>query len=209
MLYKTASWRDPVNLLGDTYSTYTRRCLFSLRTCALNLGMLVGMLMRLVNFLVPNLDIFIFLKLVVTSKQFAATIILLLVTQLCLTFWDPMNCSQPGSSVHGILQGRILEWASMPSSWGSSWPKDQTRVSSIAGGFFTIWATREAHNYISGYYSLALEEKTCPRVWFSLLTIVLLSMGSQRVGHNWATEQQIIDEEMERKSGVRGSGHMK
>ena len=147
----------------------------------------------------------------VTSKQFAATIILLLVTQLCLTFWDPMNCSQPGSSVHGILQGRILEWASMPSSWGSSWPKDQTRVSSIAGGFFTIWATREAHNYIiSGYYySLALEEKTCPRVWFSLLTIVLLSMGSQRVGHNWATEQQIIDEEMERKSGVRGSGHMK
>ena len=77
--------------------------------------MLVGMLMRLVNFLVPNLDIFIFLKLVVTSKQFAATIILLLVTQLCLTFWDPMNCSQPGSSIHGILQA-ILEWDVISSS---------------------------------------------------------------------------------------------
>ena len=42
-----------------------------------------------------------------------------LVTQSCLTPCDPMHCSSPGSSVHGILQARILEWVAMPSSRGS------------------------------------------------------------------------------------------
>ena len=45
----------------------------------------------------------------------------------------------------GILQARILEWVAMPSSRGSSQPRDQTQVSHIAGGFFTIWATKEVH----------------------------------------------------------------
>ena len=49
--------------------------------------------------------------------------------QLCLTLCDPMDCSPPGSSVHGILQARILEWVAMPSSRGSSQPRDQTCVS--------------------------------------------------------------------------------
>ena len=44
--------------------------------------------------------------------------------QLCLTLCDPINCSPPGSSVHGILQARILEWVSMLSSRGSSPPRD-------------------------------------------------------------------------------------
>ena len=65
-----------------------------------------------------------------------------LVTQLCLTLCDPMDCSLPGSSVHGILQARILEWIAIPYSRGSSQPKDQTQVSYIAGRFFTIRATR-------------------------------------------------------------------
>ena len=52
-------------------------------------------------------------------------------------FCDPMDCSLSGSSVHGILQARILEWIAMPSSRGSSQPKDQTQVSWIAGRFFT------------------------------------------------------------------------
>ena len=51
--------------------------------------------------------------------------------QSCLTLCDPMDCSPPGSSVHGILQARILEWVAMPSSRGSSKPRDQT-VSSVA-----------------------------------------------------------------------------
>ena len=49
-----------------------------------------------------------------------------------------------GSSVQGILQRRKLEWASIPFSRGSSWPRDWTWVSCIAAVFFTIWATREA-----------------------------------------------------------------
>ena len=71
--------------------------------------------------------------------------VLRLVIQLCLTLCDPMNCSLPGSSVHGILQTRILEWVVMPFSRGSSQPRDRTQVSRIVGGFFTIWATREAY----------------------------------------------------------------
>ena len=54
---------------------------------------------------------------------------LCLVTQLCLTLCDPVDCSMPGSSVHGILQERILEWFAMPSSRVSSQPRNLTSVS--------------------------------------------------------------------------------
>ena len=67
------------------------------------------------------------------------------VAQSCPTLWDPMDCRLPGSSVHGILQARILEWVAIPFCRGSSQPRNQTQVSHIAGEFFTIWATREAH----------------------------------------------------------------
>ena len=65
-----------------------------------------------------------------------------LVDQLCLTLYDPLDYSPPSSSVHGIVQVRILEWLAIPFSRGSSWPRDRTWVSHIAGRFFTIWATR-------------------------------------------------------------------
>ena len=64
------------------------------------------------------------------------------VAQSCPTLCDPMDCSLPGSSVHGILQARILEWVSMPSFRESSWPRDRTRVSHIVDRCFTVWATR-------------------------------------------------------------------
>ena len=57
---------------------------------------------------------------------------------------DPMNCRLPVSSVHGILQARILKWVIIFSSRGFSQPRDRTQVSHIAGGLFTDWATREA-----------------------------------------------------------------
>ena len=116
--------------------------------------------------------------------------VLCLVAQTYPTLCNPMDCSLPGSSVHGdspgkdtgvgchaLLQGifptqgsnpgllhcrqilyhlshqggpRILEWIAMPSSRGSSQPRDQTQVSCIAGGFFTIWASRELKEYWSG-----------------------------------------------------------
>ena len=55
------------------------------------------------------------------------------VAQSCLTLWDPMDCSLPGFSVHGILQARVLEWVTISFSRGSSQPKDRTQVSHIAG----------------------------------------------------------------------------
>ena len=64
--------------------------------------------------------------------------------QSCPTLCSPVDCSLPDFSVHGILQGRILEWEYIPFSRGSSQPKSQTWVSCIAGRFFTVWATREA-----------------------------------------------------------------
>ena len=72
------------------------------------------------------------------------------VAQLCLTLCDPMDCSPPGSSVHGILQARILEWVAMPSSRGSSQPRDRTQVCGFAGRFFTVWDTRETQEYWRG-----------------------------------------------------------
>ena len=60
----------------------------------------------------------------------------LLIAQSCQTLGNPMDCSPPGSSVHGILQARILEWVAISVSRGSSHPRDQTQVSCIAGRFF-------------------------------------------------------------------------
>jgi len=62
------------------------------------------------------------------------------VTQSCSTPRDPTDCSPLSSSVHGILQARILEWVAMPSSRESSQSRNRTQVSCIAGGFFTISA---------------------------------------------------------------------
>ena len=67
-------------------------------------------------------------------------VVLVLVAQSCPLLRDPMDCSPPGSSAHGILQAIILEWIAIPSSRGSSWHRDQTWVSCIADRFFTIWA---------------------------------------------------------------------
>ena len=61
-----------------------------------------------------------------------------------------MNCSPPGSSVHRILLA-ILEWVAMPSSRGSSWSRDQTRISWIASRLFPIWTTKEALGLLWNY----------------------------------------------------------
>ena len=61
------------------------------------------------------------------------------VAQSCQTV-----CDLPGSSIHDVLQARILEWVAIPFSRGSSQPRDRTQVSRIAGRCFTLWAIREA-----------------------------------------------------------------
>ena len=77
--------------------------------------------------------------------------------QLCLTLCDPMDCSLPGSSVHGIFQARILEWVAMPFSKGSSPPRDQThfsQVSWLGRQFLYSGATWEAHLILMLMYLL-------------------------------------------------------
>ena len=65
------------------------------------------------------------------------------VTQSCPTLCNLVDCSLPGSSVHGMSQASILGWIAISFSRGSSQAWDQTRISCIAGEFFTDWATRE------------------------------------------------------------------
>ena len=88
-----------------------------------------------------------------------------------LTVHDPMDCSPPGSSVHGLLQARILEWLAIPFSRGSSRPRDWTWVSCIA--------THLQCGRV-GFYSWV--GKISWRIPWTLQ-----SLGSQRVGHYWAT----------------------
>ena len=85
---------------------------------------------------------------------------------LFATLWTV--CSLPDSSVHGVLQARILQWVAIPFSRVSSWPEDPTQVSHIAGRFFTVWATREAqrlplfttvNEYLFWIFKLTLEHK--------------------------------------------------
>ena len=86
------------------------------------------------------------------------------VAQSCPTLCDPMDCSPPGSSVHGILQARILEWVAISFSRRSSQPRDRTRISRIVGRRFTIWATRE---YKIGSY--LIQEGECLLCHFAFM----------------------------------------
>ena len=65
------------------------------------------------------------------------------VAQSCLTLWNPMDCSLPGSSIHGVFQAIILEWVATSFSRGSSQPRDRTQFSCIVDRRFTAWATRK------------------------------------------------------------------
>ena len=69
---------------------------------------------------------------------------LCLVAQTCPNRWDPTDCSPPGSSAHGDSTGKSTGVGCISSSRGSSQPRDQTQVSRIAGGFFTVWAMGKA-----------------------------------------------------------------
>ena len=59
---------------------------------------------------------------------------------VCLTLCNPVDCSLPGSSVHGIFQARVLEWIANSFTRGSSRPRDQTQVSRIVDRHFTVWS---------------------------------------------------------------------
>ena len=115
------------------------------------------------------------------------------VAQSCLTLCNPMDCSLPGSSVHGIFQARILEWAAISFSRGTSQPRDRTRVSSIVGRHFTVWATLNGKIHVNfvgffGFYKnpksiFVVQLLSCVWLFVTPWTIAhqaLLSMGFPR-----------------------------
>ena len=71
------------------------------------------------------------------GKDISQAVCVSVICSVCLTLCNPMDYSLPGSSTHGILQARILEWVAIPFSRRSSWPGNQTWISCIADGFFT------------------------------------------------------------------------
>ena len=81
------------------------------------------------------------------------------VAQSCLTLCDPMDCSLPGSSVHEVLQARILEWVAVPFCRGSF--QLRTQVSRTAGEFFTIWATREDLLHLKSCIKSRYDSESC------------------------------------------------
>ena len=91
-----------------------------------------------------------------------------LVAKSCQTLCNPMNCSLPGFSVHGILQARILKWVDISFSRGSSQPRDQTHVSCLTGRFSTTEPSREAPVYLT--ISLLFWRRN----WDSLLALCFL-----------------------------------
>ena len=92
------------------------------------------------------------------------------VAQACPTLCDLMACSSPGSSVHGIFQARVLERVAISFSRRSSWPRDRTRVSCIAGRCFTIWATSDLVATITALISWALPS---PGLWHAIFHVML------------------------------------
>ena len=92
-----------------------------------------------------------------------------------------MDHSPPGSSVHGILQARILEWVAMPSSRGSSQPRNQTHVSCvscIAGGFFTAEPPGKP-TCLSLFRKIYQQGHCKPLVWLYLPTCYGLHVNSK------------------------------
>ena len=102
------------------------------------------------------------------------------VAQSCLILCYPLNSSLPGSSVHGILQARILEWLAVPFSRGSSQSRNGTQLSCIIGGFFMEKAM--ATHYSTLAWKIPWMEEPGR----------LQSMGSLRVRQHWATSLSLF-----------------
>ena len=116
-----------------------------------------------IHFFLPKFSIFR-LRTLEINKIFRIYFMMLLVWKWkslsCVWLYNPMDCSPPGSSVHGILQATILEWVAFPFSRGSSQPRNGTQVSRIEGIFFTSWATREAQEYWSGWVAFPFSSRS-------------------------------------------------
>ena len=83
------------------------------------------------------------------DSKFIFTVLCVLITQLCPTPCDPMDCSPPGSFVHGSFQTRILEWVAIPFPGDLPDPGIEPRSPALQADSFTVWATREAQGFVN------------------------------------------------------------
>ena len=129
-----------------------------------------------------NLYLNLICSLVKKKKIYWPYICCCLVVKLYSTLYDPMDCSLPGSSVHGISQAKILEWVAISSSRGSFQPRDRTHISfnssCMAGGFFTVELPGKLTGSISRFYSV-------PFFSSCFLLVILLCFESCRLYRNF------------------------
>ena len=118
------------------------------------------------------------------AKQMNKLGVKVLVTESCMTLCEPMDYNLPGSSVHGILQSRILNWVAMFFSSGSSWPRNQTFISCIsciAGGFFTVPLAYETSKI---FFASAIKNTLSPnnfQVYNTVISTIILPQKNK--GH--------------------------
>ena len=107
--------------------------------------------------------------------------------QSCLTLWDSMDCSPPGSSVHGIFQPRILEWVAISSPRGSSWPRNQTCISCIGRQTLYHWATEPPGKLTLEYYSAMKKNEILPfaATWMNIEGIILREISQRTKSIVW------------------------
>ena len=99
------------------------------------------------------------------------------VAQSCPTLCDPMDCSLQGFCVHGIFQARVLEWVVISFSRESSWLRDRTRVSHVAGRRFNVWANYTVHGilqarileWVAFPFSRGSSQPRSPALWLDSL----------------------------------------
>ena len=113
------------------------------------------------------------------AKQMNKLGVKVLVTESCMTLCEPMDYSLPGSSVHGILQARILNWVAMFFSSGSSWPRNQnfiSCISCIAGRFFTVHSAYETRKI---FFASAIKNTLSPnnfQVYNTVISTIILNV---------------------------------
>ena len=124
--------------------------------------------------------------------------------QSCPTLWDLIDCSPPGSSVHGILQARILEWVAVPSFRGSSWPRDWTHIFCISCTAGRVFTAESPGKPLLCHAS----ENKAPKSWFHFYLFIFMVMtwvgGRNEVisSNHFKTLCLFADESFSRKKGT-------
>ena len=115
-----------------------------------------------------------------------------------------MDCIPPGSSIHGIVQARILEWVAISFSRASSRPRDRTLVSHITGRCFNLWATREDNPKERQYQRMAKEcSNYCTIVLISHASKVMLKILQARLQHYVNCEHPDVQAGFRKGTGAR------